>query len=711
MKRINHALLVLMLLGLLLGLVAGCAETTNDGDNGSQSDSVPGDDDDDNDDDNNDNDDDDNDDDDNDNNDDDDNDDNNDDDDDDDSTIIGTYIKSPRHQIRYFFSDLLVVIDEAVLNPDAQLILDGNPIAAQMVQWVHLADGRHTLQFHLYDDFEESVFEVAANEATQIPAYTIQNLPQTNSLPPAEGSGTSLHYRLTNQGDTAATNLRLAGVGQPDFRTVDSIQQFLLDETAAMTDREKAIYLFDFVVKWTMTSPPPGGNESNLLPDYFTGWGYGFCSSQAALLGYLAMLAGFSYSTDLEQTHIREVALNGHVLMELYFDGGWHLFDPGTQNYYTDDQGRILSLEDIEANPEQIMDFTDQMANSMSGEFMAFYVPFYASTGDNSIQPFEFEESEGGGFDLLPGDTVDFYPWGYGIIYKTFDPFDTANDPKVTGTGVLTRTVSIEGDTASSQFTLPFPIGAMLITIDTPGSGQVEVNLFIKGDRNISDEDLSLSVDGLTTVDVSEYFDDVQLGLVHEVELEILSSTTALSSMDAQVFFQFAPRMMPQVDHDRRQLVIDGQGGNLSLEVTTFDLVEEPVGIYLLANNPEPEFPIVVLADSKDLVRFMAIIGEDELEETVQAASGNRLELVCDHPDQIEILHSPRFGASKYEAVVSDVIYTGPDRCLEWNSDRANYFWARTKQPLDIPLGDVVFTLVVNGEPAAQETIEFAAAQ
>ena len=62
------------------------------------------------------------------------------------------------------------------------------------------------------------------------------------------------------------------------------------------------------------------------------------CDQSSYLLLRLAHDHGF---------RVRHVGLNGHVVMEAWYDGDWHLYDPDLEVVPVDSQGRVLSVEKL----------------------------------------------------------------------------------------------------------------------------------------------------------------------------------------------------------------------------------------------------------------------------------------------------------------------------------------------------------------------------
>ena len=97
------------------------------------------------------------------------------------------------------------------------------------------------------------------------------------------------------------------------------------------------------------------------------------CSEQAYLLQTLAEAKGI---------RTRAVGLNGHVVMEAWYDDDWHLFDPDLEVVPLMDNQRILSLDELAKSPELIRKF---YAGRGSYEYVQSIVDIISSREDNSF--------------------------------------------------------------------------------------------------------------------------------------------------------------------------------------------------------------------------------------------------------------------------------------------------------------------------------------
>ncbi len=104
-------------------------------------------------------------------------------------------------------------------------------------------------------------------------------------------------------------------------------------------------------------------------PDLFVSKGHSLiCSQSSYLLMQLALK---------NNIRARHVGLNGHVVMEAWYDDDWHLFDPDAEVVPKDASGNILSVEELSKN----MDILKKEYPKIKGDF----VPIIASREDNSF--------------------------------------------------------------------------------------------------------------------------------------------------------------------------------------------------------------------------------------------------------------------------------------------------------------------------------------
>ncbi|MBV1915544.1 MAG: transglutaminase-like domain-containing protein [Pseudomonadales bacterium] len=144
----------------------------------------------------------------------------------------------------------------------------------------------------------------------------------------------------------------------PDFASLQKRVRLLTDES--LNEQEKMLIIYNEVIRrFTHSDPARYNIYSNWFlwligtvhpsfssigkPDILLKNGHsGLCSQQTYLLQVLAGTNGI---------HNRKVGLNGHVVMEAWYDNDWHLFDPDLEVVPITEGNRILSLDDLAKSP------------------------------------------------------------------------------------------------------------------------------------------------------------------------------------------------------------------------------------------------------------------------------------------------------------------------------------------------------------------------
>lgn len=173
---------------------------------------------------------------------------------------------------------------------------------------------------------------------------------------------------------------------QVNLYNTTGIVQSLLD--SSMTEAEKAFTLWRFVADYTWHSEPLSKN-SQLLHNpgmLVNSFGACICDDVSAALVNLARTAGLSS---------RVVSLGGHVVAEVYYQNGWHMFDADMDNVFYDDKKNVCSVEQLETNPTffknsyKALHFVKQkMAEKTIGSSRGNYVNDwyrYTDTGYSSV--------------------------------------------------------------------------------------------------------------------------------------------------------------------------------------------------------------------------------------------------------------------------------------------------------------------------------------
>ena len=125
-----------------------------------------------------------------------------------------------------------------------------------------------------------------------------------------------------------ASNPKIIVNNAPDLSSARSIVDSIVTNT--MSDKEIAVAIWKFVVQNRYSWFPPevtyGFDKEDRDPvKMFNVYGYGFCSESSAVLEALWETAGLN---------ARVWELYGHIVPEVYYDGGWHMLDPDHETYY-----------------------------------------------------------------------------------------------------------------------------------------------------------------------------------------------------------------------------------------------------------------------------------------------------------------------------------------------------------------------------------------
>lgn len=633
-------------------------------------------------------------------------------DDDDDDDASDSYLIY-LHYDQYYFNDLWISVDEEILEPGARLLVDGEEVEQVPVQKVSLPDGQHTIEFISAKKYHKKELTIDTVPITSSPVLQadLSTTPVYLDLPAAGGAGMPLRITVENTGSTRVTDLGFFTAEQPDLRSVEAIRTYLEVMTDTMNWHEKAMFIFNFVKRWSISSAPPlfDEDESSFMPDILKAWGYGYCENQANLMGYLAYLiedsdkkaGGWFFTageTEYPGTGIRLVALTGHVVLELHYDNSWHLFDPSTCSVYYDDSGNVLSLSDIETNSEMIMDFCDQDGQSVCGNSMEDMVDVYGSTDDNGYGSVAIGSHSGtaGGFTLDPGDVLDLFPLGYGMFLYSCPPGSESDCgyPRTMGNGFLSKTVNNPTKGPLATIEQAYPIVGMNLEISTTSAVEVKIAVTLTGNRTQESHVLDYSLsEGDHRLDLSRLMDESTLGIVQSVELSLQNGAASIDQVLIETILQFNPKTMPQLTHDQRQIIVDGQGNTtLSISVDSHDQTESVIEAYFFADWEGDA--VSVPNDGKGLVRFSVGILDANYDSGGGWASGHKVEIVSDHPGQVEILSNSRAGFFEYLPVFTN--WSGPDTFYLWGDERLMRFVARSTENYVSPLGTVTFTLVVD---------------
>ena len=324
---------------------------------------------------------------------------------------------------------------------------------------------------------------------------------------------------IANVGTDVVVNPRVVVNGKRRWFDVNEMMAEIVKP--GMADREKALAIWQFLVD-NRYHDQPAHNDIELHDPvrYLNVYGYGFCDDSATNLMVLAQQAGLQ---------ARVWGLDGHVVPEVYFDGGWHMLDPDGEIYYLEDDGyTIASIATLEKRPDIIRKYPSPFYRRTED-----LVTLYTTTENNQVSDWYKKTSEAKhtmGFVLRPGESLmrGYDHWGhyfssrylrepkkYGNGRFVFEPIWKDN---VYQTGV-THTVGLQAKEMGSDWVLMSQdqMGELVYRFESPypyldgrlvveGDGQVGVAFSEDGDvwlpvwRSKSDEEVH------TTVPLGVYF-------------------------------------------------------------------------------------------------------------------------------------------------------------------------------------------------------------
>ena len=134
--------------------------------------------------------------------------------------------------------------------------------------------------------------------------------------------------------------------------------------------------LFSNWILWLMgkVAPPFSHIRS---PDVLVEKG---CSALCGQQAYLLQTLAESYGI-----RTRSVGLNGHVVMEAWYDNDWHLFDPDLEVVPVLENQRVLSLDELAKSPELVLKYYSGRGDA---KYTQRIVDIICSREDNSFSSY-----------------------------------------------------------------------------------------------------------------------------------------------------------------------------------------------------------------------------------------------------------------------------------------------------------------------------------
>lgn len=195
----------------------------------------------------------------------------------------------------------------------------------------------------------------------------------------------------------------------------------------SMSDREKAQAIWQFTTTYFSHSVPSweAANRLDNPVRLINSYGYGFCDEFAAINAALWEAAGLKS---------RYWFLGGHTVSEVYYEGGWHLYDSDAKEYWLNERGEVAGVEELAQNPALILKKADRLgflATDIEAAKMAALFqderrrivpkPYFDNTGELAIN---LRQNETMIFDLVEKNPA--YALPYDGDKKNY-PFRCAN--------------------------------------------------------------------------------------------------------------------------------------------------------------------------------------------------------------------------------------------------------------------------------------------
>lgn len=152
----------------------------------------------------------------------------------------------------------------------------------------------------------------------------------------------NLELMIENTGDEDIVNPRITINDQWNWSTVESIVKEIISTSSAVTDEEKAMAIWNFLLDNRYHWQPSGDDLHDPIV-FLNVYGFAFCGHTAYIADILAKVAGLKS---------RNWSLGGHGVHEVFYNGKWHMLDGQTGAFYLNrDNKTIAGLEEIAKDP------------------------------------------------------------------------------------------------------------------------------------------------------------------------------------------------------------------------------------------------------------------------------------------------------------------------------------------------------------------------
>lgn len=233
---------------------------------------------------------------------------------------------------------------------------------------------------------------------------------------------------IKNSGDRRV-RVNLRDKGLPDLSSVKAMVESVV--SFDMSDEEKAIALWEFLKDNRYHYYPSQEDHEPHDPVRLVNvYGYGFCDD-----------ASVAFMVLCEEADLlaRSVGLTGHVVAEVYYDGGWHMFDVDHEIYYVSDNGKILSVDELSKDPGPIKktkyDPVGYPTDALSQLYVTIDNNYYGNSSDKfDMTPLKQHRVE---YVLNSEDEAEFSYIANRSVHSRSYPKEAM--PPVVGNGTLVR--------------------------------------------------------------------------------------------------------------------------------------------------------------------------------------------------------------------------------------------------------------------------------
>lgn len=249
-----------------------------------------------------------------------------------------------------------------------------------------------------------------------------------------------------------------------NWPTIQNVIALALDyNLSPAANEETAIKLWRYISDnvdpdfspFTDEPSDPVNNPLILLNSF----GYGACGNISSTLAIIAKNVGFDS---------RVINLNNHAVTEIFYDGGWHMFDSNLKIVIRDKNNSVAGVEDIFKNPKLLNQLDGRPerypgSNKILKEaFNKEIQPIIISVSEiiNSLQPMvnNFRTK------LKPGEEIRYYfDWQNKYFWKKFNfnrETGKINGPLSFANGLMISPVTAGNNLDESilELSLPYPM-------------------------------------------------------------------------------------------------------------------------------------------------------------------------------------------------------------------------------------------------------------